>query len=64
MVFTYALSFGFESHGLAQGIMVFFYFITGTLFNTAAFLLFMFEKTRKYIKVIKWVLKLWPPFIF
>ena len=62
--FSYMFSFFFKSHSTAQVVMLLLSFITGSVFPSAVFVMFIFENSRDAGKALSWILKIFPNFCF
>ena len=62
--FSYFFSFFFKKYSTAQMVMLIFSFVTGSIFPSAVFALYLFDSTRDVGKAFGWILKIFPNFCF
>ena len=60
--FTYAISFFFDDYSSAQVLAIMLNFVTGSILPIVNYILFIFESTRPFVKVFRWICRLLPTY--
>lgn len=60
IMFSYSSSFFFQEYSSAQVVTIVFHFITGSVLPMLNYILFVFDATRPFAKVFRWICRLFP----